>query len=125
MNSEDFVPDLYLSHNRLTGTIPKSLGYLNYTVLDFSRNELAGDISFLFGTNKTTQIVDFSRNMLEFDISKVEFQSSLTWLDLNHNKISGSLPASLTSLNLQNLNVSYSRLCGQIPAGGKLQDFDI
>ncbi|KAK2979813.1 hypothetical protein RJ640_010704 [Escallonia rubra] len=119
------TPDLYLSHNQLTGSVPKSLGSLNFTTLDFSRNKLVGDISFLFGTNKTIQIVDFSRNMFEFDLSKVKFPASLTSLDLNHNKIFGSLPASLTSLNFQYLNVSYNRLCGQIPQGGKLQTFDI
>ncbi|KAK2996886.1 hypothetical protein RJ639_015275 [Escallonia herrerae] len=119
------TPDLYLSHNQLTGSVPKSLGSLNFTTLDFSRNKLVGDISFLFGTNKTIQIVDFSRNLFELDLSKVRFPASLTSLDLNHNKIFGSLPASLTSLNFQYLNVSYNRLCGQIPQGGKLQTFDI
>ncbi|KAL2483127.1 Polygalacturonase inhibitor 1 [Forsythia ovata] len=119
------VPDLYLSHNKLTGSVPKNLGDLNFTVLDFSRNSLVGDISFLFGTNKTIQIVDFSRNVFEFDLSNVKFPDSLTSLDLNHNKIKGSLPQDLRKLNLQYLNVSYNKLCGQIPTGGKLQTFDI
>ncbi|XP_011078854.1 polygalacturonase inhibitor-like [Sesamum indicum] len=118
------VPDLYLSHNHLTGSVPRSLGDLNFTVLDFSRNQLEGDISFLFGTNKTIQILDFSRNMLEFDLTKVEFPESLTSLDLNHNRIMGNLPEGLSQLNLQYLNVSYNRLCGQIPVGGQLQSFD-
>ncbi|KAL0457071.1 UNVERIFIED_CONTAM: Polygalacturonase inhibitor [Sesamum latifolium] len=118
------APDLYLSHNQLTGEVPRSLGDLNFTALDFSRNKLQGDISFLFGTNKTIQIADFSRNMLEFDLSKVEFPDSFTSLDLNHNRITGSLPEGLVKLNLQYLNVSYNRLCGEIPAGGELQSFD-
>ncbi|CAA2957753.1 polygalacturonase inhibitor-like [Olea europaea var. sylvestris] len=119
------VPDLYLSHNNLTGSVPLSLGDLNFTVLDFSRNNLIGDVSFLFGRNNTIQIVNFSRNMFEFNLSNVQFPDSLTSLDLNHNMISGSLPQDLTKLNLQFLNVSYNRLCGQIPTGGKLQSFDI
>ncbi|CAI9754833.1 unnamed protein product [Fraxinus pennsylvanica] len=119
------VPDLYLSHNNLTGSVPRSLGDLNFTDLDFSRNKLVGDISFLFGRNKTLQIVDFSRNMFEFDLSKVQFPDSLQSLDLNHNRISGSLQQDLTNSNLQYLNVSYNRLCGQIPMGGNLQSFDI
>lgn len=118
------TPDLYLSNNHLTGTVPASLGALNFTVLDFSRNLLQGDISFLFGANKTIQIVDFSRNTFEFDLSNVVFPESLTSLDLNHNRITGSLPQGLTKLNLQYLNVSYNRLCGQIPSGGQLQSFD-
>lgn len=119
------VPDLYFSHNQLTGPVPRSLGGLNFTVLDFSRNKLEGDVSFLFGTNKTVQIVDLSRNVLEFDLTKVEFPASLTSLDFNHNRITGSLPEGLTGLNLQYLNVSYNRLCGKIPTGGDLQSFGI
>ncbi|OIT26833.1 PREDICTED: polygalacturonase inhibitor-like [Nicotiana attenuata] len=119
------IPSLYLSHNSLTGPVPKSLGNLNFTTLDFSRNKLEGDVSFLFGKNKAIQIIDLSRNTLQFDISKVEFPESLTWLDLNHNRIFGRLPQGLKDLQLQNLNVSYNRLCGQIPQGGKLQSFDV
>ncbi|KAG8370346.1 hypothetical protein BUALT_Bualt14G0107400 [Buddleja alternifolia] len=119
------VPDLFLSHNQLTGEVPRSLGDLNFTTqLDFSRNKLQGDVSFLFGTNKSVQIVDLSRNMFEFDLSKVEFPESLTSLDLNHNRITGSLPEGLAKLSLQYLNVSYNRLCGEIPTGGRLQNMD-
>ena len=117
------VPDLYLSHNQLTGPLPKSLGYINFSTIDFSRNQITGDISMFFGTNKTIERSDFSRNMLEFNLSGVVFPASLSSLDLNHNKIYGSLPAMLTELHL-NLNVSYNRLCGQIPQGGDLQTFD-
>ncbi|KAI3760574.1 hypothetical protein L1987_50971 [Smallanthus sonchifolius] len=118
------VPDLYLSHNQLTGYVPKSLGYLNFTTIDFSRNQLTGDLSMFFGANKTIQIADFSRNSFQFNLSEVEFPASLTSLDLNHNKIYGSLPATLTGLSLQYLNVSYNRLCGKIPQDGELQTFD-
>ncbi|KAH7853381.1 hypothetical protein Vadar_001783 [Vaccinium darrowii] len=86
---------------------------------------LSGDLSFMFGSNKTTQIFDFSRNMFEFNLSNVVFPASLLSLKLNHNKIFGSLPVGLTALNyFQFLNVSYNRLCGKIPTGGKLQSFD-
>ncbi|OAY40556.1 polygalacturonase inhibitor [Manihot esculenta] len=118
------VPYLYLSHNQLSGKIPASLGKTDFNVLDFSRNRLEGDASVLFGPNKTTQIVDLSRNLLTFDLSKVVFPSSLTSLDLNHNKIYGNIPQQMTQLTMQLLNVSYNRLCGQIPVGGKLQSFD-
>lgn len=119
------IPDLYLSHNSLTGHVPASLGDLNFSTLDFSRNKLEGDVSFLFGKNKTSQVIDLSRNLLEFDISKSEFAESLISLDLNHNRIFGSLPPGLKDVPLQFFNVSYNRLCGQIPQGGTLQSFDI
>ncbi|KAJ0053635.1 hypothetical protein Pint_01351 [Pistacia integerrima] len=118
------VPWLYLSHNQLSGKIPPSLGNMDFNVIDLSSNKLEGDASFLFGINKTTQQLDVSRNLLAFNLSKVEFPTSLTSLDLNHNKIFGSIPTQLTSVDLQFFNVSYNRLCGQIPVGGKLQSFD-
>ncbi|KAL0358342.1 UNVERIFIED_CONTAM: Polygalacturonase inhibitor [Sesamum angustifolium] len=115
---------LYLSHNQLNGTIPRRLGYANFTWFDVSRNRLEGDISFLFGKNKSINTANFSRNKLQFDMSKMEFPESLRNLNLNHNKIYGSLPEGLTKVELISLNVSYNRLCGRIPVGGSLQELD-
>lgn len=121
---EDFY--LVLSHNQLSGQIPDSLGKKkDFAHIDLSRNKLEGDPNALFGSDKTIQVVDLSRNLLEFDLSKVDFPKSLVSLDLNHNKITGSLPVGLTTLdNLRGFNVSYNRLCGKIPVGGNLQSFD-
>ncbi|CAI9100123.1 OLC1v1037053C1 [Oldenlandia corymbosa var. corymbosa] len=119
------TPNIFLSHNQLTGPVPASLGSLNFpSTIDLSRNKLVGDVSFLFGRSKTVLFIDLSRNLFEFDLSKVQFPVNLTNLDLNHNRIFGSLPQGLTRLNLQFLNVSYNRLCGKIPRGGDLQRFD-
>ncbi|KAL9361537.1 hypothetical protein Peur_044322 [Populus x canadensis] len=112
------VPDLYLSHNQLTGEIPASLGNMDFSVIDLSRNKLVGDASMLFGLNKTTNNVYLSRNLFEFNLSNVVFPSTMENLDINHNKIFGSIPPQMTRLPLQSLNVSYNRLCGQIPVGG-------
>ncbi|GLT96137.1 hypothetical protein SLE2022_137820 [Rubroshorea leprosula] len=114
------APYLYLSHNQLSGKIPASLSKTDFSLIDLSRNKLEGDPWMLFGTNKTTSQIDLSRNMLEFDLSKVEIPKTMQYLDLNHNRISGGIPAALAAINnLQFLNVSYNRLCGQIPVGGK------
>ncbi|KAK7285530.1 hypothetical protein RJT34_20304 [Clitoria ternatea] len=119
-------PDLYLSHNQLSGPIPASLANINPTRIELSRNKLEGDASMLLGRNKTTQILDVSRNLLAFDLSKVEFPTSLISLDLNHNRIFGRIPAGLTAVDfLQGFNVSFNRLCGEIPQGGRLQTFDV
>ncbi|KAH6812860.1 polygalacturonase inhibiting protein 1 [Perilla frutescens var. frutescens] len=120
---QDFY--LYLSHNKLSGPIPATLGYTNFSLFDVSRNKLEGDISFMFGKNKSLNTADFSRNLFQFDFSKVkEFPESLQNLDLNHNKIFGSLPAALAKTELSSMNVSYNRLCGKIPVGGRLQELD-
>ncbi|PIA53688.1 hypothetical protein AQUCO_00900341v1 [Aquilegia coerulea] len=119
------VPDLYLSHNQLTGTIPKSLGNMNFDRLDLSRNKLVGDASMLFRPNGTTSSIDLSRNLLEFDFSKVRFPKTLNSLDLNHNRIYGSIPKELSDLQyFGGFNVSYNRLCGEIPTGGNFQSFE-
>ncbi|CAI0446825.1 unnamed protein product [Linum tenue] len=100
-------PSLYLSHNRLSGGIPPSLAnYNNDFAIDLSRNQLQG-------------------NLFEFDFSKVAvLPPNMTSLDMNHNKIYGSIPAAAVDSDLQFLNVSYNRLCGKIPTGGQLQSFD-
>lgn len=115
---------LYLSHNQLTGHVPRSLGILNPPFIDLSRNKLQGDISLLFGADKQLQTADVSRNLFEFDLSNVVIPESLNYLDMNHNKIYGSIPKGFASSeNLRGLNVSYNRLCGEIPVGGSLQTF--
>ncbi|CAK7342424.1 unnamed protein product [Dovyalis caffra] len=118
------VPGISLSHNQLSGKIPASLDNRDFRLIDFSRNRLEGDASMFFGPNKTTGSVDLSRNLLEFNFSKLVFPSTLTYLDVNHNKIFGSIPTQMTQLTFLSLNVSYNRLCGQIPQGGKLQSLD-
>ncbi|KAH6812859.1 polygalacturonase inhibiting protein 1 [Perilla frutescens var. frutescens] len=115
---------LYLSHNELSGPIPRKLGNANFSSIDVSTNKLEGDISFLFGKKKSLVIGDFSRNRFEFDMTKVEFSEALTNLDLNHNKIYGSLPEDLSRTGIIGLNVSYNRLCGPIPELRRLQTFD-
>ncbi|KGN53832.1 hypothetical protein Csa_015257 [Cucumis sativus] len=124
-NFKGKVPYLYLSHNQLSGKIPISMGKVDFNYIDLSRNKLVGDGSLIFGSKKTTEIVDLSRNLLEFNMSKVVFPRTLTYLDLNHNKIFGEIPTEVVKLELQMFNVSYNALCGRIPMGGKLQSFDV
>ncbi|CAN0927684.1 Polygalacturonase inhibitor [Linum grandiflorum] len=119
-------PSLYLSHNQLSGEIPASMADYNTDFeIDLSRNRLEGDASLLFGSDKSVEWMDLSRNLFEFDLGKVAaFPPNMSNLDLNHNKIYGKIPAALAKLELQLFNVSYNRLCGEIPAGGQLQRFD-
>ncbi|KAL1561810.1 polygalacturonase inhibitor-like [Salvia divinorum] len=111
-----------LSHNQLSGGIPRGWGGFNFTTLQLERNRLEGDASGLFGRGKSIENADLSRNLFKFDLSRVEIPQSLRYLDMNHNKIFGSLPAGLEPLTF--VNVSYNRLCGRIPSGGVFQEMD-
>ncbi|KAG6595656.1 Polygalacturonase inhibitor, partial [Cucurbita argyrosperma subsp. sororia] len=117
--------NLYLSHNKLTGKIPPSLSKVDFSAIDLSRNKLEGDAYMIFGAHKKAWNVDLSRNLLAFDMSKVVFSTNLFMLDVNHNKIFGGLPPQMSKLSLTSLNVSYNRLCGQIPKGKKLKRFGV
>ncbi|KAK6941885.1 Leucine-rich repeat-containing N-terminal, plant-type [Dillenia turbinata] len=124
-NATDFY--LILSHNQLTGPIPRSLFNVKFAKIDFSRNHLVGDAYMLFRNNSPSDLsVDLSRNNFTYDFSKTDIPTRLVNLDVNHNKIYGSIPQQLANNELQFLNVSYNRLCGQIPTGGtgRLQEFD-
>ncbi|PHT49243.1 Polygalacturonase inhibitor [Capsicum baccatum] len=115
---------LYLGHNQLTGIVPNSFAGWSFDTIDLSRNMLEGDISFLFGKDKTTFEMLLDHNKFNFDFSKLTFGNRLARLDLNHNKIYGSLPTILTKQSWQLFNVSYNSLCGKIPQGGSMQRFD-
>ncbi|KAL0464392.1 UNVERIFIED_CONTAM: Chaperone protein dnaJ GFA2, mitochondrial [Sesamum latifolium] len=121
---------LILSFNRLSGSIPPSLATLPYLyAIDLSR-KLTGPIQKSFGHFADTvgfPALDLSHNMLSGDIPaslgkcellSVSFMESLDVLDISHNKIYGSIPPQITdAVHLQFLNVSYNRLCGEIPTG--------
>ncbi|CAL5082095.1 unnamed protein product [Urochloa decumbens] len=113
---------LLLSNNRLTGEIPSGYGDAGgedgLYAIDVSRNQLSGDPSaFLFGITKATARIDLSWNALEFNMTEVEFPHHLRFLDLSHNRITGSVAKSLRDVRLEHFDVSYNQLCGEIPAG--------
>ncbi|KAH7655817.1 Leucine-rich repeat-containing N-terminal plant-type protein [Dioscorea alata] len=117
---------LDLSNNRLTGNVPRSIGDANFEYIYLSGNRFSGDISFLFGDqSKHLTEIDLSRNMFEMNMSSLTFPSPLVLMDLSQNIIYGSIPTSITGLEQLTLfNVSYNRLCGRIPTGGRMNLFD-
>ncbi|KAJ8564488.1 hypothetical protein K7X08_000948 [Anisodus acutangulus] len=119
------LTDLYLGHNQLTGVVPTSFAGWSFATIDLSRNMLKGDISFLFGKDKTTFEMLLDHNKFQFDFSNLKFGKNLARLDLNHNKIYGSLPTALIKQSWQLFNVSYNMLCGKIPQGEFMQRFDL
>jgi Leucine-rich repeat (LRR) protein len=119
-------PALSSPHNNLTGPIPDEFAAVNFTYLDLSRNALTGDASGLFGSGKELEYIDLSRNSLDFDLSAVVFPEGVDYVDLSHNAIRGRIPAQVAYVDdLRYLNVSYNRLCGALPTGGKMPEFDL
>ncbi|KAJ1260260.1 hypothetical protein BS78_10G218200 [Paspalum vaginatum] len=116
---------LTLSHNNLSGTIPAQFAAVSFLGFDVSRNQLTGDASpVLSGRGRPVVTVNLSRNRLSFNMSGVEFPDKVNDVDLSHNAIYGGIPARVGSLtDLQQFNVSYNRLCGELPAG--LSRFDV
>lgn len=110
---------LTLSHNNLSGAIPRQFGAVSFMGFDVSRNHLTGDASpVLSGRGRPLVTVNLSRNRLSFNLSEVEFPNTANDVDLSHNGIYGGVPARVGSLaDLQRFNVSYNRLCGELPAG--------
>ncbi|XP_054813354.1 putative receptor-like protein kinase At3g47110 [Prosopis cineraria] len=91
------LEELDLSHNKLNGFIPTTLGGLNNLQdLSLAHNNLQGNIPESFG------------NML-----------SLVKLNLSENNLSGKIPKSLELLIvLKYVNLSYNKLQGEISSGG-------
>ncbi|KQJ83134.1 polygalacturonase inhibitor 1 [Brachypodium distachyon] len=115
---------LTLSNNRLTGRIPRSYGREDYFInFRVANNRLRGDASFLFRREKAVSDIDLSGNKLRFDLIGVEIPEALLFLNVSRNRIYGGVPASLPRSRLVRLDLSYNRLCGEIPPGGIMGRF--
>ncbi|KAL0877842.1 hypothetical protein Bca101_027548 [Brassica carinata] len=138
------LTDLSLSANLLVGEVPASIGNLNgLRVMDLSDNSLSGDFHILFAN--LTKLTDFDisfnkftstlpsdmsgfHNLESFDVSENSFVGpfpksffsipSLQSLRLGENQFTGPIQlgnTSLSSFELQDLDLSYNRFDGPIP----------
>ncbi|KAL8048689.1 hypothetical protein ABFS82_07G082800 [Erythranthe guttata] len=111
---------LYLSYNALTGSIPVEVGSLkNLAKLDFSNNRLSGLIPDSLGKCVSLEQLHLEGNLLEGHIPQgLSSLMGLTNLDLSRNNLSGTVPSFLSTLRLQQLNLSFNRLQGGVPTTG-------
>ena len=108
---------LELSRNQLSGTIPSSLGGLtNLRWLHLYDNRLSGTIPPSLGGLTNLEVLELSRNQLSGTIpSSLGGPPNLRWLRLDRNQLSGTIPPSLGGLpNLESLWLSYNQLSGSI-----------
>ncbi|KAJ7956932.1 Receptor kinase [Quillaja saponaria] len=87
---------LDISHNMLSGTIPKEIGSMYYLyVLHLGHNNISGEIPHELGSCKNMNILDLSSNKLEGTIPQaLTGLSLLTEIDLSNNYLSGVIPES-------------------------------
>lgn len=117
------VTMLNLSHNALTGNLPRSLlCNQNLSHLDVSNNNLFGQIPFSCpGGDK-----GWSSTLISFNASNNHFSGSLdgsisnftklTYLDIHNNSLNGSLPSAISSVtSLNYLDLSSNDFSGTIP----------
>ncbi|KAM5552443.1 hypothetical protein ABKV19_027004 [Rosa sericea] len=96
------------------------------TIIDFSHNDLEGEIPEEISSLVRLATLNLSINQLSGNIpSRIGNLHLLETLDLSQNQLSGQIPQSLASLTfLSHLNLSCNNLTGRIPSGNQLQTLD-
>lgn len=109
--------------NQLSGKIPQSFKTINFLDLDLSDNQFHGDASVVFGESKVADYILLSNNKFDFDLSSLTYPLYMSWLNISHNKIRGSINPQITKLQrVGGMDMSYNRLCGPVPSGMSAYD---
>lgn len=108
------LQEMNLAVNKLTGNIPPELGQLsNLRRLHLRHNKLTGTIPAELGRLSNLDILELADNRLTGNIPPELGQlTNLNTLNLRYNgALSGTLPAALTGLPLENLRLEETLLC--------------
>ncbi|KAI3953462.1 hypothetical protein MKW92_010878 [Papaver armeniacum] len=107
------LSSLILCHNHLTGSIP-TFGSQTLTRLDLKHNHLTGLITP--STLPTSlQFLSLSQNNLTGPVDRVLLRlNRLNYLDLSMNRFVGAIPASIFTFPLTNLQLQRNQFTGQI-----------
>ncbi|XP_065874191.1 receptor-like protein EIX1 isoform X2 [Euphorbia lathyris] len=94
-------------------------------IMDFSSNNLSGEIPEEITMLLKLQSLNLSNNFLSGEIpADIGAMRGLEALDFSRNQLNGRIPQSMASLTfLSMLNLSYNNLSGRIPTGTQLQSF--
>ncbi|KAL6503279.1 hypothetical protein OROHE_023908 [Orobanche hederae] len=120
-----FLRTLDLSNNRLTGVLPPGLANSTRLYrLNLSFNVFSGSIPVSLSRSSSLTFLALGNNNLSGsvpnnwgDSHSVNGSYKLRSLALEHNLLSGEIPASLINLsNLSSFDVSYNNLSGVVPS---------
>ncbi|GFY93087.1 hypothetical protein Acr_08g0014830 [Actinidia rufa] len=109
---------LYLSENRLNGTIPTSICAMkNLEVLSLRTNQFSGEIPKCWNRSQPLWVVDLTNNNLTGTIpSSMGYLRSLNILMLSNNVLEGEIPPSLQNcLQLMTIDLGGNKLSGILP----------
>ncbi|EHA8586502.1 putative inactive receptor kinase [Cocos nucifera] len=115
---------LNLSSNNFGGMLPFGLGNLRrLKYIDLRGNSFSGGIDGILGQLQSVVHVDFSQNQFSGSVKSVadgssEIISSLQYLNISHNRVSGELFAKDPILLFDSLEVfdaSFNQLSGHVP----------
>lgn len=123
------VEEVTLSRNRLTGTIPGTIGNLTkLKKLTLNANQLTGEIPAAIWGLPDLQLLVLDHNQLSGALpAGVGRMSRLVELDLSYNQLTAAIPKEIGNLSsLVNLHLDFNQLTGSLPPEiGKLRSLQL
>nr|XP_027096172.1 receptor-like protein 8 [Coffea arabica] len=119
---------LDISNNSFQGKIPSWIGnFSSLEALDMSANLLEGSLPDAICKLSHLEFLDLSKNQLIGPLPACSELTSLMFIHLHHNMISGPISNMLSgSFNLMTLDLGYNKLSGGIPRYiGKLKELRV
>nr|KYP39763.1 Receptor-like protein kinase [Cajanus cajan] len=116
------LKNITLYNNQFTGVIPQNLGINTSLVLfDVSYNHFTGTIppNLCFGQqlDRLLLVSNQFQGGIPIDIGKCTTLTSLSYMNISENKISGPIPSSLGKFtNLTDVDLSNNKFSGHIPS---------
>ncbi|BAF28861.2 Os11g0692300 [Oryza sativa Japonica Group] len=112
---------LLLKGNLLDGSLPSTVDSMNsLTAVDVTENNLHGDLNFLSTVSNCRKL-----STLQMDLNYItgilpdyvgNLSSQLKWFTLSNNKLTGTLPATISNLTaLEVIDLSHNQLRNAIP----------
>ncbi|KAL4592588.1 hypothetical protein LXL04_005588 [Taraxacum kok-saghyz] len=110
--------NLYMGSNRISGSIPSSIGQLEcLELLDLSYNSISGKIPPEIGQLKDLQELVLGKNRLTWNIpNSLGNLGKLAQIDLSSNELGGNIPMGFKNFKrLTSMDLSMNKLNGSIP----------